>query len=234
MNNFDHKTITLEKSLQNLIEAEKKALFLFNEIEKRGLIKANETEKSVNDAIFKLAFELFGIQKYWHKRIVRSGINTLHPYDENPPNLVIQEDDILFLDFGPIFENWEADVGKTYVLGNDPFKLKLKREVEQSWYELKSWFDSQEFVTGAELYNEVKKNAHLKGWELGGEIAGHLIGHFPHEKLPAGLKQLYIHPENYNNIKSLDSNGNSRHWILEIHFIDRKRKIGGFFEQLLF
>jgi len=30
-----------------------------------------------------------------------------------------------------------------------------------------------------------------------------------------------------------DKNGGLRHWILEIHFIDQKKKIGGFFEQLL-
>ena len=38
----------------------------------------------------------------------------------------IQDNDILFFDFGPIIENWEADLGRTYVIGNDPMKLKLK------------------------------------------------------------------------------------------------------------
>ena len=28
-------------------------------------------------------------------------------------------------------------------------------------------------------------------------------------------------------------NGDQRNWILEIHFVDKKEKIGGFFEQLL-
>jgi hypothetical protein len=27
--------------------------------------------------------------------------------------------------------------------------------------------------------------------------------------------------------------GAPRHWILEIHFVDRERQIGGFFEELL-
>ena len=30
-----------------------------------------------------------------------------------------------------------------------------------------------------------------------------------------------------------DKNGNKREWILEIHFIDKEKEIGGFFEQLL-
>ena len=30
-----------------------------------------------------------------------------------------------------------------------------------------------------------------------------------------------------------DKGGNPRDWILEIHYVDRDKKIGGFFEQLL-
>ena len=114
------------KSYQNLIDAENKAAILFAEIAKRGLIVAGKSEKELNNEVFKLAFELFRIDKYWHKRIVRAGKNTLLPYKENPPNETLQNDDILFFDFGPVFEDWEADVGKTYVLGNNEQKLKLK------------------------------------------------------------------------------------------------------------
>ncbi|WP_431213706.1 hypothetical protein ACQ86N_01985 [Puia sp. P3] len=31
----------------------------------------------------------------------------------------------MFFDFGPIFEDWEADFGRTYVIGSDPTKHKL-------------------------------------------------------------------------------------------------------------
>jgi hypothetical protein len=34
-------------------------------------------------------------------------------------------------------------------------------------------------------------------------------------------------------LREPDENGRLRHWILEIHFVDRARKIGGFFEELL-
>jgi Xaa-Pro dipeptidase len=30
-----------------------------------------------------------------------------------------------------------------------------------------------------------------------------------------------------------DGAGRKRHWILEIHFVDRAREIGGFYEELL-
>ena len=82
-------------------------------------------EGEASDAIRDLAAEMFGISRYWHKRIVRAGPNTLQPYKQNPPDREIAADDIVFLDFGPIFEQWEADFGRTYVLGDDPVKHRL-------------------------------------------------------------------------------------------------------------
>ena len=217
----------------NLIKAEDKALNLFNEIENRGLITPGKCEKDLNREIFNLAFELFGIKKYWHKRIVRAGANTLKPYKENPENLIFQNDDILFIDFGPIFDEWEADFGRTYVLGNDQSKHKLRKDISMAWNDCKRYYDSNKNLTGAELYQYALLTAEKYGWEFGGEIAGHLIGHFPHEKLEKEDKTNYIHPENKVMLSEKDKSGNSRDWILEIHFIDRNLKIGGFFEQLM-
>lgn len=216
-----------------LREAEEKASFLFSEIEKRRLIQSGKSEKQLNEEIFALARDLFGIEKYWHKRIVRAGENTLHPYDENPPDLQIQEDDILFFDFGPIFEEWEADFGRTYVIGNDPQKRKLQRDIESAWYECAQYFRNHPAITGSELFAFAVKKAADYGWEFGGEIAGHIIGHFPHERLEKEVKDHYVHPANLLPMRDPDQAGNPRHWILEIHFVDRQRKIGGFFEQLM-
>lgn len=216
-----------------LIEAERIAQLLFHVIEGRELIQAGKSENQLNEEIFKLAEELFGIKKYWHKRIVRSGANTLLPYDENPPDLVIQEDDILFLDFGPILEDWEADFGRTYVIGNDPWKHKLKNDIELAWHEAKEWFSQQTTLTGAAFHQYIIELTKRYGWEYGGQLAGHLIGHFPHERLEPKNYGLYVHPENPNDMFLPDAAGNKREWILEIHFVDREKKIGGFFEQLL-
>jgi hypothetical protein len=68
---------------------------------------------------------MFGPTRHWHKRIVRSGPNTLFPYQKNPPDRIIDVDDIVFADFGPVFEAFEADLGRTYVLGGDPVKHRL-------------------------------------------------------------------------------------------------------------
>jgi len=209
-------------------------LELFKATEARGLIVAGKSEHELNSEIFELAESSLGIKKFWHKRIVRAGKNTLAPYRENPPDLILQEDDILFFDFGPLFEDWEADIGKTMVIGNDPDKLKLAKDVEMAWHETKKWFDQQHKLTGAELFHFTVDLAKKYGWEFGGEIAGHLIGKFPHEMgLADGKFELYIHPENHIDMFAPDKNGNRRDWILEIHFVNREKEIGGFFEQLL-
>ena len=216
-----------------LIAAEAKAAQLFADAVSRGIIVAGRTETEINTDIFALAEELFGIEKYWHKRIVRAGPNTLHPYYENPPDLTLRDDDILFLDFGPIFEEWEADYGRTFVIGDDPYKLKLRDDTERAWHDARAWFDGRPDVTGAEFFHFILGVADAYGWEYGNEMAGHLIGQFPHERLEKKNYGLYIHPENHNKMALPDGDGNPRHWILEIHFVDREREIGGFFEQLL-
>src|SRR6056300_1022209 len=223
----------MSNALQQLVEAEQKAAHLFREIERRNLICPGKTEREINQLVYNLAFELFGIKKYWHKRIVRSGENTLFPYDENPKNLLVKTDDIVFIDFGPIFEDWEADYGRTYVLGEDPLKHKLASDIETAWQEANSYFHSQKEISGATLYQYCQDLASAKGWEFGGPIAGHLIGHFPHEKLDQEDKTNYIHPENHLDMNAPNQKGEIRQWILEIHFVDRTQKIGGFFEQLL-
>lgn len=223
----------MSSSRDLLIDAEEKALLLFTEVEKRGLLVAGKLESALNGQVFELADELFGIEKYWHKRIVRSGKNTLLPYQENPEDLYLQEDDILFMDFGPIFESWEADLGRTFVIGNDPLKLKLKNDVETAWHECHSYFASNPSMSGADLYHFVIAKTTELGWEFGGEMAGHIIGQFPHERLDRENKELYIHPENTLSLQTPDKDGNKREWILEIHFVDRTKEIGGFFEQLL-
>jgi Xaa-Pro aminopeptidase len=206
----------MNTALTLLIEAEKKAKILFQEIENRNLVVAGKTERELNNEVFELAFELFGIKKFWHKRIVRSGKNTLLPYKENPPNLAIQEDDIMFFDFGPVFEDWEADVGKTYVLGNNAQKLKLKQDVELAWKEGKEYFDlNKDKLTGADFFNYTKELAKKYGWEFGNHHCGHLVGNFPHEKLLGEDEINYIHPNNDVLMSAKDIHGEERFWIYE-------------------
>jgi Xaa-Pro dipeptidase len=224
----------LEKTrAKELIEAQTKAEALFHEIEARGLIRSGITETGLNADIYALAKEMYGFTTYWHKRIVRAGKNTLLPYAENPPDLIIGEDDILFLDLGPVFEEWEADFGRTFVLGSDPLKHKLRQDVGQAFAEGKRFFNETPHITSSEFFNYIVSLAEKLGWEFGGRIAGHLIGQFPHEKIADDKVTLYVHPKSNLPMRSVDEKGRQRHWILEIHFVDREHEIGGFFEELL-
>ncbi|HZX58344.1 MAG TPA: M24 family metallopeptidase [Mucilaginibacter sp.] len=223
----------MNNAKQKLAEAEQKAKQLFDMVEGLGLIVPGKSEKELAEEVVEAAKKHFGIEKFWHKKIVRTGPNTIHSYSANPPDLVIQKNDILFLDFGPIFDSWEADLGRTYVLGNDPLKLKLKHDVEAAWHEAKAWYDKQSHLTGAKYFTYLNQLATKYGWEFGGEIGGHIVGHFPHEQLAPDDLGLDVHPDNHSDIFQKDNDGNDRHWILEIQFADRVNNIGGFFEQLI-
>jgi Xaa-Pro dipeptidase len=222
-----------EGLVAGLLDAQRKAEALFAEIQAQHPIRPGAKESEINESIYALAGSMYGISRYWHKRIVRAGRNTLAPYDENPPDLTLGEDDIVFLDFGPVFEEWEADFGRTYVVGNDPLKHKLRRDIEEAFARGKQYSHEHPQITAAELYAHAQQLAERAGWEYGGPIAGHLIGIFPHEKVSGDKVTLYVHPKNHNRMRIPDGAGRKRHWILEIHFVDRAREIGGFYEELL-
>ena len=215
-----------------LLDAQTKAVQLFEEIE-RDLIRPGVGEKTLSNEIHELGAKRHGISTHWHKRVIRSGPNTLLPYAENPPDRIIQPDDILFVDLGPVFEAWEADFGRTFVLGDDPIKKQLRDTLEPVWNAVKSRFGDNPDMTGEELYDIACDLAQQSGWEFGGQIAGHLVGSFPHERIPNDKITLYITKGNKERMSCLNGDGQRRHWILEIHLVDRIRQIGGFYEQLL-
>lgn len=216
-----------------LLQVEKAQAQLFEEAEKK-LIVAGKTESQLTEEIVKLAFDKLGVTEHWHKKIVRAGKNTMAIYTDNPPDQVIQEDDILYLDFGIILDGYEADYARTYVLGNDPKKIKLQKDVEKAWYETQAWYKQQTKLKASDFFAYIDKKAQEYGYTRGGIIAGHIVGKYPHEQ-PADRSSfdLDVHPDNHNDMFLLDANGNERHWILEMHFIDKKNNIAAYMEQLL-
>jgi Xaa-Pro dipeptidase len=219
--------------VERLLDAQGRAERLFDEIERRGLIRPGVGEKAVSDEIRDLAADLLGVTRHWHRRIVRAGENTLHPFAEHPPDRVIAEGDVVFCDLGPVFEDWEADFGRTFVLGDDPHKVALRDALPRVWQAGKDYFDGHPGVTGAELYEQVVASARGEGFEWGSPIAGHLLGEFPHRKIVGQGVQWYVAPGSTKPMRRTDTNGRLCHWILEIHLVDRQRGFGGFYEQLV-
>ncbi len=219
--------------VQRLLDAQAKAAALFGEIESRGLVRAGIGERELSEEIGELAAQRFGVARHWHRRIVRAGENTLQPFREHPPDRVIAADDIVFCDLGPIFEEWEADFGRTFVLGDDPDKLAIRDALPRVWRAGRDHFDSRPEITGAELFDRVVALAAAEGFEFGAPIAGHLLGEFPHKQIAGDNLASYIAPGSDAPMRRADRTGRVCHWILEVHLVDRDRGFGGFYEELL-
>jgi Xaa-Pro dipeptidase len=219
--------------VERLLGAQDKAAQLFDGIERREMIRPGIGEQQLSDEIRDLAAQLLGVTGHWHRRVVRAGENTLQPFREHPPDRVIADGDIVFLDLGPIFEEWEADFGRTFVLGDDPHKLAIRDALPRVWQAGRDYFDSHPDVTGAELYDHAVELAHAEGFEFGAPIAGHLLGEFPHKKIIGTGVDWYITPGSDKPMRRTAPDGRVCHWILEIHLTDPARRIGGFYEQLL-
>lgn len=219
--------------IAGLREAESKAVALFDEAIARGLVVAGKTERQLSDEVKSLAAEMFGIRRFWHKRIVRAGVNTMEPYRSNPPNRVLESSDICFFDFGPIFADWEADLGRTYVLGDDPHHHRLAADLPRIWEAGRDHFVANADLTGEGLFDHVLGLIRSAGWGHGASHAGHLVGEFPHERINGDQIDCYITTGSVQPMRRPDAAGHPCHWILEVHLVDRERGFGGFFEQLL-
>jgi Xaa-Pro aminopeptidase len=216
-----------------LVAAQQKAEHLFGAAISRGLIRPGLLDSEVSDAIHALARRDYGLRRHWHKRIVRSGPGTLLGYHDKAADRRIEADDLVMLDFGPLFGEWEADFGRTYVFGSDPRKCRLVADVMLAFDVGKAYFEATPGLTAGGLYDYVCGLAAEAGWEFGAPTAGHLVGRFPHETAPASPRRLSIRRGNTLDLREPDVRGTKRHWILEIHFVDRAAGFGAFTEELL-
>ncbi len=226
-------TSMMDATSKELFAAQIKAEALFAEVVACGMVSAGKLESELTAEIHALAQARFGVRRHWHKRIARSGPNTLLTYHDGDSDRRIGNDDIVYLDFGPVFEAWEADFGRTYVVGCDPDKHRLVGDLADAFNRGKNFYRQSPNVTAGQLYDYTAGLAADYGWEFGARTAGHVIGHFPHERRPQDPDHLRIRHGNPIPLREPDANGRPRHWILEIHFVDRGRQIGGFFEELL-
>ena len=233
MTGVSTNSLTETDRIDALRHAEAKAQRLFDEVVARGLVVPGRGERELSDLIRNLANEMFGVRKFWHKRVVRSGVNTMEPYRSNPPDLTLQPDDILFFDFGPIFDEWEADFGRTYVIGDDPAKHRMAADLPRIWRGGREHFRLHPDISGAELFEVVLDLITDAGWGHGASHAGHLVGEFPHERINGDQIDCYITTGSQRPMRRPDAAGNLCHWILEVHLTDRVRGFGGFYEQLL-
>jgi Xaa-Pro dipeptidase len=206
---------------------------LFTAIEKASLIAPGRSERAVEDDIRAIALRDFGVDTHWHQRIVRSGPNSVTTAYDHPDSREIEADDIVYVDLGPVFEGWEADIGKSYALGNDPRKRALVADLPRIFDQVQAHYRATPDITGAALYDFAVASAQEAGWIFGGSIAGHIVSEFAHAQIPGDKDLTRISPGNPHPMSGPDGNGRPRHWILEIHLVDETRSFGGFYERLL-
>ncbi len=102
-------------------------------------------------AIARETLQSMEMRRGWHHIILRCGPNTTKDFMErSEPRVVLGDDDIFFVDIGPIYGDTEGDAGDTFVLGSDPEHLRAKREVRQIWDQVREeWFTKGSTGPGA-------------------------------------------------------------------------------------
>ena len=173
-------------------------------------------------AVAKATLKAMGLLRGWHAICVRFGRNTVREYGSpSEPGVVLSDNDIFFIDIGPMLNNAEGDAGETFVVGTDEGMHAARRDVSVLWQRVhKAWQDNS--FTGRELYRFAEAEAGAMGWELNlKRMSGHRIGDFPHKHRYDGLlSEVDIHPSAYV-------------WILEMHIRHPTRTYGAFYEDLM-
>jgi Xaa-Pro aminopeptidase len=217
----------------HLSGAQAGAALLFRAIEEQHVIRAGQSEAQISEAIFELAKMKFGVEAHWHRRVVRSGPHTRLPFRELPPDRIVEHDDIVSLDLGPVFGSYEADFGRTYVIGSNPAKLRLQGDLALLFDACRGFYFERPAMTGGELFQHVVSACAERGWGFGGTHAGHLVGPFPVSRSERDAARNRIRPDNRWPMNAPADDGSPRHWILEIHLLDPTGAFGGFYEELL-
>jgi hypothetical protein len=162
-----------------------------------------------------------GLHATWHPVRVRFGSNTIQAMKQpSVPGVVLQQNDIFFVDIAPRYEAWEGDGGASFVVGHDLQLERCARNAEELFHEVRAAWRRHDW-TGARLYEYAEQRARQMGWELNFDLPGHRLSDFPHAAIHSGsLAQAGFSPS-------------PMRWVLEIHLRDPGRRFGAFFEDLL-
>jgi methionyl aminopeptidase len=183
-------------------------------------VRPGMSEDEAKD-IARTTLSALGMRRGWHHIIVRCGPNTTKDFMErSEPGVVLGENDIFFVDIGPVYEGTEGDAGDTFVFGDDPDHHRAKRDVRTIWDDVRSvWFERQ--ITGQELYDYATNAAADLGWKLNLDLSGHRLSDYPHSAHYDGpLAEVGFRP-------------NPNLWVLEIAIAHPDRGFGAFYEDLL-
>ena len=128
---------------------------------------------------------------------MRAGANSVTIAGDNPPVRIIEADDIVYVDLGPVFEAWEADIGKSYVLGSDPRKHSAGGRSAAPVRTGAGALPRAIPTSPARRFTPSRRTAAAAaGWRFGGKIAGHIVSEFAHALIPGDKALNRIGPLN--------------------------------------
>ncbi|MDY0744629.1 M24 family metallopeptidase [Paucibacter sp. R3-3] len=178
------------------------------------------TEEATADATALL--KDMGMDRIWHPTLIRFGDDTLKRFsDRADPTRVLGEDDIFFIDIGPVWRGHEGDAGDTFVTGTDPQRRACADAARALWHEVSERWRSER-LGGQALYAFAEQRAAEMGWRLNLDIKGHRVSDFPHAIYKAGK---------LGDFSACPSVGL---WILEIQIAHPDQPYGAFYEDLLY
>jgi methionine aminopeptidase len=157
----------------------------------------------------------------WHGIHIRFGVNTLKQFGEpSAPGVKLRDNDIFFIDIGPVWQKWEGDGGESFVVGTDSEMHRAVHDVRELFDRAKNrWLVDQ--LSGRDLYQYADEQARDLGWELNLDMSGHRLSDFPHKALHTGsLAEVAFTPS-----EAL--------WVLEIQIRHPQRPFSAFYEDLL-
>lgn len=162
-----------------------------------------------------------GLRRGWHQTYVRFGSNTVLTYDQrSEKGVVLNENDIFFIDIGPIYGDHEGDAGSTFCVGDDAEMQRAAVEVKELWFECRNfWLENS--PTGIELQKFAETEAKQRGWIFNLDPGGHRLSDFPHR----------VHFD--GALSEVDFSPTSLLWVLEMQIRHPERPFGAFYEDIL-
>jgi methionine aminopeptidase len=206
-------------NLEKYLNARSTCLDIINEAFKQCEQGMNFLE--IEEICVKL-FKQNGIHQFWHPHKIRIAQDTTKTFREvSDPQIKLKKNDLLFFDLGPVINQHEADLGRTFQYAQDGKTNPMIKINEQIFHQLKKLWKDQK-LSGVKLYEEAVQITRSYGFELNTKMQGHRLGDFPHALIHKGALKNFKHsPTPYL-------------WVLEIHIINLKNGSGAFFEDLLF
>lgn len=163
----------------------------------------------------------FGVERKWHPHKFRIGKNTIKSFREkSEKDVVLQENDIYFIDIGLVINGHEGDYGQTFTVGQNIEYANCQKACREVFYELQDLWKKED-LSGEDLYKKGEELAKSKGYILNPKMDGHRLGDYPHGLFYKG------------SLSNFDKKPVENLWVLEVLIRHPEKDFGAFFEDIL-